>query len=307
MTKTARTAASKTVPARKRASDALESLRRDVEAIERESGGQLGFAARDLQTGDTLTHHADRKVQTASVIKLPMLVHVAMAVQEGSLSWEETLVLTDEEKVGGSGVLTHLTAGLTLSLRDVCMLMTILSDNTGTNMIIERLGVEPINARMRALGLPRTTLFRKSFSQSPQPSAEERRFGLGVTTAREMLQLLSLLAYNQIGDGSTGAEILHFMEGQHYRDCIPRLLPSDWKYAGKTGALDPVRNDVGLVTLPDGRRFALALFCQQIPTVLWTPDNPGSLALARLARRILAHWIEEPLAVKSNEKDRSPR
>jgi beta-lactamase class A len=282
-----------TPAAAQNAQDTLAALQCDIATIERESGGVLSFAACDLQTGATLSHHPDRKVQTASTIKFPMLIHVAMAVREGSLTWEEPLTLTDAEKVGGSGILTQLTAGLTLSLRDVCMLMTVLSDNTGTNMIIEHLGVAPINARIRALGLPRTTLFRKSYSQSASPSPEERRFGLGVTTPREMLRLLTLLADNKLGGPQTTAELLHFLEGQHYRDNIPRLLPADWKYAGKTGAVDHVRNDVGFVTLPDGRRYALSLFCQQIPTVLWTADNPGMLALARLARRLLAHWIPE--------------
>ncbi len=256
----------------------------DVAEIERTSGGQLCFVARDLQTGATLMRNAERKCKTASVIKLPILVHVALAVHEGELSWEEPLTLTDEEKVGGSGVLTQLTAGLHISLRDVCTLMTVVSDNTGTNMVIERVGIESINARMRSLGLPVTTCFRKAYS----PDTEESKpYGLGVTTPAEMLRLLTLLTEGKIGNAEISQDILKIMEGQHYRDCIPRLLPEEWKYAGKTGAIDPVRNDVGLVTTPTGDRYALSLFCQDLPIVQWTADNPGMIALARLARRIL--------------------
>ncbi len=256
----------------------------DIAAIEHESGGRLCFALRDLQTGETRYYRADQKCKTASVIKFPILVHVALAVREGRLSWEEKLTLTDAEKVDGSGVLTQLTAGLEISLRDVCVLMTIVSDNTGTNMVIERVGTEPINARMRALGLPVTTIFRKAYSPD---TPQSKPYGLGVTTPREMLRLLTLLAEEKIGDAATSATIVKIMEAQYYRDAIPRLLPEDWKYAGKTGAIDPVRNDVGLVTAPDGRRFALALFCQDLPVVQWTADNPGLLALARLTRRLL--------------------
>jgi beta-lactamase class A len=256
----------------------------DVAAIERGSGGQISFAARDLQTGATLEYHAERKCKTASVIKLPILTHVALGVAEGALRWDEMLTLTEAEKVPGAGVLTQLTAGLAISLRDVCMLMTILSDNTGTNMVLERVGISPINARMRSLGLPVTTCFRKGYASD---EGTDNPYGWGVTTPMEMRHLLTLLAEGQVGDGVVSADIMSFLAEQHYRDSIPRFLPADWKYAGKTGGLDQVRNDVGIVTTPDGSRYALALFCQELPTVLWTPENPGELALARLAHRIL--------------------
>src|ERR1051325_5687656 len=139
------------------------ALLHEVEAVEREAGGILCFAVQDLQTGETWRYRADHKCRTASIIKFPILVHVALSVYEGSLAWEEPLALTEEEKVGGSGILTHLTPGVALSLRDLCVLMTVLSDNTGTNMLIERLGIAPINARMRSLDLPITTVFRKSY------------------------------------------------------------------------------------------------------------------------------------------------
>ena len=102
--------------------------------------------------------------------------------------------------------------------------------------------------------------------------------------------LLTLLAEGEIGDRETCDTVLQVLAGQQYRDGIPRLLPDEWRYAGKTGAVTPVRNDVGLVTAPDGRRFALALFCQELPPAPWTADHPGLLALARLALQILRDW-----------------
>lgn len=255
-----------------------------VERIEADCGGLLAFAVQDLQTGERLCYRADHRCQTASVIKFPMLVHVALAVQEGLLNWTERLTLTEGEKVGGSGVLTQLTNGTEWTLRDLCVLMTIVSDNTATNMVIERVGVEPVNARMRTLGLPLTTLYRKSYAPDTDAS---REYGLGMTTPTEMLALLLLLAEGKIGDAALSQELLKIMEAQAYRDGIPRFLPEDWKYAGKTGAIDAVRNDVGVVVAPDGRRFALALFCQQLSTVQWTAENPGLLSLARLAKCLL--------------------
>ncbi|MCW3099413.1 MAG: Beta-lactamase class [Chthonomonadaceae bacterium] len=255
-----------------------------VERIEADCGGLLAFAVQDLQTGKKFLYRPDHRCQTASVIKFPMLIHVALAVQEGLLDWNEKLTLSAEEKVGGSGVLTQLTAGTEWTLRDLCVLMTIVSDNTATNMVIERVGVEPINARMRALGLPLTTLYRKSYAPDTDASREH---GLGMTTPTEMLALLRLLAEGKIGSPALSQELLTIMEAQNYRDCIPRYLPEDWKYAGKTGAINAVRNDVGVVVAPDGRRFALALFCQQLTKVQWTAENPGLIALAQLARCLL--------------------
>lgn len=252
--------------------------------IERECGGQISFAVSDLQTGATARSFAERKCKTASVIKLPILVHTALSVAEGTLRWDDRLTLTEAEKVPGAGVLTQLSAGLEIALRNVCMLMIILSDNTGTNMVLEHVGIAPVNERMRALGLPITTCFRKGYA--PDDGATNP-YGWGVTTPEEMLRLLTLLAEGKVGDSAVSAEIVSFLAEQHYRNSIPRFLPTDWKYAGKTGGLDQVRNDVGLVTTPDGNRYALALFCQAIPTVLWTPENPGELALARLARLAL--------------------
>jgi beta-lactamase class A len=83
------------------------------------------------------------------------------------------------------------------------------------------------------------------------------------------------------------SEIVEIMKAQVFRDCVPRFLPADWIYAGKTGAIDPVRNDVAFVSTPDGRKFSLVVLCQDLPKVLWTADNPGTLAIARLAKLLL--------------------
>ncbi|CEK15162.1 beta-lactamase class A [Chthonomonas calidirosea] len=256
----------------------------DVAAIEKASTGVLCFAAEDLQTRKVVQHNAEHKCRTASVIKLPILVHVGLEVTEGRRAWEEPLVLTDKEKVPGSGILSQLTAGLQLTLRDVCVLMIVLSDNTATNMIIEHIGgVNPINARMRALGLETTTCFRKVYARDALPNP----YGLGVTTPREMLQLLEMIATGSLGSEALCEEFLAILSKQHYRDCIPRYLPEEWRYAGKTGSIDEARNDVGIVTDAVGNRFALALFCQELQVVCWTADNPGEIALAQLAKRLL--------------------
>ncbi len=263
---------------------ARESLEKEVVLLEKEAGFDIHVAARDIQTDDTFYHRADELCKTASVIKLPILAHTSLLVEEGSLRWEEELTLTEAEKVAGSGVLTSLTAGLKLSIRDVCTLMMIISDNTGTNMMIERLGTHSINARMRDLGLLKTNCYRKAYTPDNEDSMP---FGLGSTTSLEMLALLTLIAKRRLGNAATSEEIEHILSGQIYHDGIPRLLPYDWSYAGKTGAVDGIRNDVGVISSPDGRRFALAVFCQNVTDLRWTAENQGLLTIARIARLLL--------------------
>src|SRR5262245_48533320 len=114
--------------------------------------GVISLAARDLKTGATVAYRSDCKCPTASVIKLPLLVHALLLARECALSLEETITLRVEDKVGGSGILKDLSAGLTVSVQDVCTLMIALSDNTATNLLIDRLGIEGVNRRMEALG-----------------------------------------------------------------------------------------------------------------------------------------------------------
>lgn len=266
-----------------------QELLTEIEEIERESTGRLSIAFRDFQTEETLLYKASEPCKTASIIKLPLLVHIALLVEEGEVAWDEKLSLTEMEKVGGAGVLTRLSAGLNLTFKDVCTLMTIISDNTATNMLIERFGVSACNERMRKLGLPMTTLFRKSYSPDTPESLE---WGFGRTTAEEILTLLTLLEVGKIGNSGTRETIFDILAAQNHHDGIPRFLPSGWRYAGKTGAIDGVRNDVGIVTAPNQNRYALSIFCQDIPNVLWTPENPGLLAIAKVAREVISNYYD---------------
>jgi len=247
------------------------------------SGGRITFACHNLVTGVRLGHRADERVPTASVIKLPILVHMALAAADGALDWAEQLTLTDAVKVPGTGVLKELSAGLSVSLRDLAMLMTVLSDNTATNMLIDRLGIAAVNERLRSLGLHHTRLLRPAYT--PDTSAS-RPWGLGVTTANEQVALLARLARGE-PDAAASAVVLEMLLKQQDRAAIGRWLPEGWQYAGKTGSISELRADVGLLTGPAGQQLALAVFCTAIPQVDWSVDNPGLRAIAGIARRVV--------------------
>ena len=149
--------------------------------------GMVAVYAHNLKTGQTASLVPDQPVKTASVIKMGILLDAAEQIRAGHASLSEKLVLTKPNQVEGSGVLGQLTAPLTLTLGDTLHLMVVLSDNTATNMAIDRLGIEHINATLRAAGLKQTVLYKKVYvpATGPMP-ADQPQFGLGKTTAREM-------------------------------------------------------------------------------------------------------------------------
>lgn len=273
------------------------AIMEEIERIAADFEGEISLAAKDLMTGASIAYHATRKCPSASVIKLPILVHTLLLAREGLLDLNARFDLSDTDRTPGSGILTQLSSGLRITKLDACILMTALSDNTATNMLLDRVGIQPVNDRMRCLGLAETTLFRKVFSTGAPVSPANHKYGLGVTTARDMLKLFSLLHAGAIGDAATSEQIRAILSKQQYRDSIPRLLPSTSKFEGKSGAIDAVRNDVGIVTLEDGREFALAVFCQKIPRPLWNADNPGHLVIAHLARAIVHHFAPDQIPV----------
>jgi beta-lactamase class A len=109
-------------------------------------GAEVSLFAKSLSSGRELSIDGDRLVRTASTIKVPIMVGTFASVRAGQASWDEPLTLTKLKQVGGSGVLNDLTPGMRLSLRDAVTLMIIVSDNTATNMVLERLGRESINS-----------------------------------------------------------------------------------------------------------------------------------------------------------------
>lgn len=274
------------------AADDLESQVRSVAASLR---GRVAIAARNLKTGETVQIHGDTRVKTASVIKLPIMVEVFYQLREGKLRLDDPLTFTDADKVQGSGILQDLHGGLNLSLRDAVTLMIVLSDNTATNLVIDKVGIDRVNTRMQSLGLKDTRLFKKVFLPAKEPlSPEATAFGLGMTTPNDMLQLLQKIARAEILDRAACDQMIAILKKQRYTDEIPRYLSylgakPAMVTANKTGALDQVRNDVGIVYAPNGP-YLLAIFCYDLADRHWTADNEGTLTIAKLARVIVEHF-----------------
>jgi beta-lactamase class A len=272
---------------------AAQTLPPDVQSIIDQYKGQLYFAAKSLKGGETLNYRADSKVQTASVIKLPILAALFDQASEHRFALEDLISCTEANRVQGSGILQSLGTGMQLTVRDAAVLMIIVSDNTATNMLIDKVGVAPVNAYMRKIGLQETTLFKKVFRPATGPLPEEqKKWGLGVTTPAEMMLLLEKIYRKEILDPGSCDEIISILKQQTDRAQISRYLVGPaWEkvqVADKTGALDRVRNDVGIVFTPAGD-YILSLFAQESEDQKWTVDNEATLTLAKLSLAILTH------------------
>jgi beta-lactamase class A len=258
--------------------------------------GKVFLAAKNLKSGATVQIQGNDKVRTASTIKLPVLVEIYAQAAAGKLKLTETLPMREADIVSGSGVLRELGPGVELPLLGVANLMIVVSDNTATNMLIERLGADAVNARMDSLGLPATRLMRKIRGDGTQLKAaqgwskaglleENKKYGIGSSTSLEMVRLLELLETNKL-PGSK--EIVATLKRQQYNDGIGRKLPSTLAVANKTGALDHLRSDVAIVYGKSGP-IAIAITVEDIPAIDYGEDNPGLHLIADLAKLIVDH------------------
>ena len=297
------------------------TLQRSLEAIAAGHHGKVAFYAAKVDgtgQGAKVGLHPDEPVQTASVIKLALLYHAMTEVRAGRAHWEEPITLKPGEAVGGSGILHFFDTPLRVTLKDVLTMMVIVSDNTATNLVIDRFGIEPVNTQMEALGLDNTHLYKKVFKPAEgHLPPDQPRFGLGKTTAREMATLMADIGLCRLRsetapggaaklrllpmddeDRKVCAVTLDMLKNQFYRDTVPRYLESVDTHgpaiASKTGSLDAVRNDVALVASKSGP-MVFSMFTYDNADHSWTVDNEGELTIAKLARAIVEAWAPEGL------------
>lgn len=258
--------------------------------------GHVSLCARNLKTGAEYGLNPDEQVRTASTIKLPVLCALHDQVAQGKVKWDEELTLTDADTVSGSGILREFSPGTRHRVRDVANLMIVVSDNTATNLILNRITADTVNAYMVRLGILGTKSLRKvrgDGNQLKSPSgfareglmSEYRRFGLGVSTPRDMVRLLELIEAGKVVSVRDSQEILAVLGRQQFKDSIGRRLPDRWVFS-KSGSLDALRSDVGIVRLPTGP-IALALTVDGMSGADYGPDNAGQLLLADLSQVLL--------------------
>ena len=273
------------------------SLESKLRGMIRGFAGTVSVYARNLDSGSEVGREPDRRVRTASTIKLPIACALAAEVEARRARWDERLVIRAQDKVSGSGVLADFSEGETISLRDAQTLMIIVSDNTATNLILDRIGADAVNDFMNSLGLTQTRSMRKIRGDGTRlkpaegwsregEKPENKKFGIGASTSREMVHLLELLEQGRVVSPAASKDLLSILERQQYKDGIGRRS-GEIRIASKSGSLDALRSDVGIAYTPHGR-IAIAITVDDMPEIDYSPDNIGGKLISDLSQVLIA-------------------
>ena len=276
-----------------------------IDQLVRAFDGEVGLYALNLTSREELAVNADARFPTASTIKTAVMIEAYHQAAEGKLSLDEPLVLSEADKVGGSGVLNGMSAGTPLKLRDVVHLMIVLSDNTATNMLVTRLGTQRIDARLTSYGLKDIKIFRPTFRDGKADIFPEleKEFGLGMSTPREMGKLMALIADGRAVNKEASAAMLATLRRQQDRAMIPRLLPDGVQVGNKTGTDSEkladakgrrggIRADAAIVTAED-LQYVVAIFTRRGADTRGGPDNAGVLTGATISRAVYDHFARK--------------
>lgn len=254
--------------------------------------GVVAVGVKHLETGEAFFHDADRVMPTASLIKLPVLIEAYLQADEGKVSLKDELTLRDADRVPGSGILTtHFSDGAKLSLRDACRLMVAFSDNTATNLVLDKVTIPAVNKRMADWGLKETRINAKVFRGSTTSVDKGRtaKYGLGSTTAREMITLWETI---MLGDKLRPAlkwTVIGHLKSNTDRDKFARLLPPGTRVAHKDGAVTAARTDAGVLFTPGGV-IAVCVLTNENADRRWVRDNAGNQLCAKVARAAYDHF-----------------
>ena len=269
---------------------ATSSVISAIQDFTAQTGGVVGVAAKHLETGERIDYNADTVFFTASTLKVPLLVELYRQVDAGIIDVNQRIDLTDDLRVPGSGVLKELSSGLQPTVHDLALLMIIISDNTATDILYNRVGGDNINNTMQRLGLTHThipmTCRELLYSitgldvknpahtyQAASDRLRKREFVLegdgfsedksDVSSPNDMCCLLELIyAGNALSTQSREA-VLDILKRQQLSTVIPHALPAGTVVAHKTGSYQSVRCDVGIVFSPTGP-YSVAIMAKQM-------------------------------------------
>jgi beta-lactamase class A len=257
--------------------------------------GKVAIAVKHLRTGESYYLNADEPMATASLIKLAVMVEVYQEVAEGKVHLGDMVTLHQADKVQGSGILTdHFSDGATFALRDAVRLMIAFSDNTATNLVLDRIGIASTAQRMEAWGFPNTKINAKVFRGSTTSVFPERtkKFGLGSTTAREMVTLLERIEAGTLVSKEACQEMLGHLKKCEDKDKFTRFLPTGTVVAHKTGSVNGIRSDAGIIYMKSGP-VVLCVLSNDNEDHSWRVDNAGNVLCARVAKAVYDHFNQK--------------
>jgi beta-lactamase class A len=274
------------------------SLSDRIDPIAKAHKGRIAVSVRNLDTGEEFNLKADEPMPTASLIKLPVMVETYWQAEEGKVKLDTMLTLKKDPKVQGSGILIyHFSDGASFPIRDAVRLMMVYSDNMATNMVLDEIGLPATNARMGRLGLKETRINAKVFRADTRIDQERgKKYGLGSTTAGEMVKLLDLIQAEKVVTPEACKQMLGHLKACDDKDKMTRFLPAGTVVAHKTGSLNAAKTDAGIIYVPDAvdkkktHPIVLCVMTDGNEDQRWVTENAAQVAIAKIAKEVYDHF-----------------
>lgn len=253
-------------------------LKEDIINFLKKRDGDYALYYRDLKTDEKIEYNSNEIFPAASIIKIPIMVEFFRQLEADLLKRDELITIPETERVDGAGILHELREDIEMRLGELILLMITLSDNTATNLIIDRLGREKVNQFLFESGY-KTRLKRKMMDFAARKEGKEN-----LTSVKEIGSLLKDIYRGEIDDLSKKScqEMISIMSKQVLRDKISFYIPEDnWdKVASKTGTLDGIEHDASIFDLID-KKFVLVIMSKNLPTNAY-----GNVTIAQTAKMI---------------------
>jgi beta-lactamase class A len=256
-----------------------QKLQEEIRNVDKHLDGVVGLAVKDLTSGEEFFINGEEIMPQASSIKIAVLAELYRQAQEKKLQLTDEYVVRKEDLVPGSDIMLGLTPGVTrLTLRDVATMMVAVSDNSATNVLIDRVGKENVNSMLDRLGLHATRLRRKMMDLKAASEGREN-----VSTPHEMMTLLETIYRGKLLTGQFKDDYFKVLS-THKESSMLQGLPDDAVAANKPGELEAVRNDSGIVWVKN-RPYVLCVM-----TTFLKDEHDGSAAIRKIAQLTYSYF-----------------
>ena len=269
------------------------ALHRTLDSLAGAHHGIVGYTVHDLDTGERFERRGDETFPTASLIKVPVLVTVFDLVEQKKLSLDDPLTVLKIDKVPGSGQLQFLHDNATVTVRDAAWLMITLSDNTATNLLLDRIIIRRVWDKMEKLGLAHTKVHSKTFLRNSSVAMDSSvKYGLGVTTPNEMARLFALLAQGKAVSPAADSTMLDMLAHNEDYSKLQRYVDG-LEVPHKTGDTDQVRTECALFPLQS--RVVACVLTKENEDKRYMIDNEAQAMMARMGDAIARAWPRRPV------------
>ena len=250
-----------------------QKLESTIHDVDQRLDGVMGAAIEDLSTGEQSFLRENEVFAQASSIKIAVLAELYLQAQQGKLKLADLYTVQSSDLVADSDIMGGLTPGVTrVTLRDLATMMVAVSDNSATNVLIDHIGMENVNAMLDSMGLAHTRLRRKMMDLEAARQGREN-----ISTPREMMILLESIYRGKLLNKESTADFFKVLS-TNKDSWIPRDLPAGLKIANKPGALEGVRNDSGIVFV-EGRPYVICVM-----TAFLENERDGEEAITKVSQ-----------------------